>query len=77
MYHFSEQPILALLPTQENQKLTSGVRRTGRTEDASPQSSSEVRHEWNCTSSSPIYLNGVSRDKLPSTITIGGENLGL
>jgi hypothetical protein len=38
------------------------VKRPGRKANDSPASSAEVKNEWSCISTSPLYLNGVGRD---------------
>jgi len=39
--------------------LSPGVEREGREADHSPQSSADVKNEWNYASTSPLRLHGV------------------
>jgi hypothetical protein len=38
------------------------VKRPGREANHSPPSSAEVKNEWSCVYTLPVYLNGVGRD---------------
>ena len=38
------------------------VNRPGREANHSPPSNTEVKNEWSCISTPPVYLNGVGRD---------------